>query len=711
MNNGLAVSPEKCVWKKPKVEFLGYTIGRDGIEMSTDKVDAVLSGKTPNLLTEVQAFLGFANFYRHFIRDYSKVARLLTELTKKMEQWSWNTEAEAAFQELKKRFTQAPILTRFDPTRPVILETDASDFAIGAVLSQRDEENRLHPVAFHSRKFQPAEINYDIHDKELLAIVDAFKHWCRYCEGAEHQIQVFTDHHNLEYFTTTKVLNRRKARWAEHLAGINFRIYYRPGTQNGKLDTLSRRSEYRPEKGGIENQLITTILEDKHLEERRTHSFICSSARLTSLPARKWNPRFVEEVTKAATSDFVYSQARNRTEQEAVSEDRKDKEGIQEVRDRLLYREGMLWVPEGLIDQILQSEHNTKVAGHMGQDKTIELVRRNFWWPKINERIIDFVRSCPECQQSKASHHRPYGLTSPLELPYAPWQSIAMDFIMELPLSEECDQLWVVVDRFTKMAHFIPLPKTRKTAPDLAIAFAREVWKFHGLPTDIVSDRDSRFTSEVWKEFLQLLDIRPRMSTAFHPQTDGQTERLNQTIEAYLRAFATREQDNWVSLLPMAEFAYNNSVTMGNEMTPFYANYGLHPMAVDPPKETDKPLNPASTVYGHWMKTVHEESRKGLEAAQEPMRRYTDPDQKESSAYQVGDLVMLNGRNIRTRRPSKKLDHKNHGPFQIEKIVSPLAIRLTLPRKWKIHNVFHVSLLEPYQTSEHRAPPDPSKVL
>jgi len=167
------------------------------------------------------------------------------------------------------------------------------------------------------------------------------------------------------------------------------------------------------------------------------------------------------------------------------------------------------------------------------------------------------------------------------------------------------------------MAHFIPLPKTRKTAPDLAIAFAREVWKFHGLPTDIVSDRDSKFTSEAWKDFLQLSDIRPRMSTAFHPQTDRQTERLNQTIEAYLRAFATREQDNWVSLLPMAEFAYNNSVTRGNGMMLFYANYGFHPAAVDPPKEMDEPLNPASTVYGHWMKTVHEESRKGLEAAQE----------------------------------------------------------------------------------------------
>ena len=224
-----------------------------------------------------------------------------------------------------------------------------------------------------------------------------------------------------------------------------------------------------------------------------------------------------------------------------------------------------------------------------------------------------------------------------------------------------------------------------------------------------MSDRDSRFTSKTWKEFLQLSGIRSRISTAFHPQTDGQTERLNQTIEAYLRAFVGKEQDDWVQLLPMAEFAYNNLVTTGNGMSPFYANYGFHPVAMGP--VSMEPLNPGSQIYAHWIQTVHEESRKGVEEARERMKKYTDPDRKEAPVYQVGDLVMLSSRNIKTRCPSKKLDHKNHGPFQVEKIVSPLAVHLTLPRKWKIHNVFHVSLLEPYRTGEHRAPPDPAKVL
>jgi len=309
-DNGLAVSPEKCVWKAEEVEFLGYVIGRNGTQMSQNKVKAVLSWPQPTSLTETQSFLGFANFYQRFIQNYSQIARPLMELTKKTEKWSWNRKAGEAFEKLKQRFTTAPILAHFDPAKPVILETDTSDFAIGAVLSQPDEENRLHPIAFHSRKFTPAEINYEIHNKELLAIVDAFKHWRQYCEGATHQVQVFSDHQNLEYFTTTKVLNRRQARWAQELAGIDFKIYYRPGAQNGKPDALSRCSEYRPAKGGIEKQPITSVLGKNHFEERLMRSFIASSAPLASLAERRWSEEFWAKVKEEGKKDEAYEQAK-----------------------------------------------------------------------------------------------------------------------------------------------------------------------------------------------------------------------------------------------------------------------------------------------------------------------------------------------------------------------------------------------------------------
>ena len=151
--------------------------------------------------------------------------------------------------------------------------------------------------------------------------------------------------------------------------------------------------------------------------------------------------------------------------------------GIIEMKDGCVYQKGILWIPndKDLIPQILESEHDTKVAGHMWQDKMIELIRRNFWWPQMNKQITDFVRSCLQCQKNKAARHQPYGLLTPMELPHAPWQLIVMDFITDLPLSDECDLLWVVVDRFTKIAHFIPLPKGGKLASDLARTFARKV--------------------------------------------------------------------------------------------------------------------------------------------------------------------------------------------------------------------------------------------
>jgi hypothetical protein len=611
--NGLVISPEKCVWGKNKVEFLGYIISEDGIEMAKDKVETVLVWEPPKSLKETQAFLGFANFYRRFIKDFSKICRPLTESTNgDAKKWEWTIAMGLAFDELKRRFTTTPILRHFDPRKVCVVETDASDFALGAVLSQNGDDGRLHPVAFHSRKFTPAEINYEIHDKELLAIVDCFKVWRRYLEGAIHTVQVYSDYQNLEYFTTTKVLNRRQARWAQELAGVDFKIFYRPGKQNGKPDALSRRPEFRPEKGGGEDQPITTILNKEHFSNPIISSissagegtiFIVSSAHLSSIPPVKWSEEFLKSVRDAGQLDKEYQEAAKQAKEPLM------------IEDGILYRKMKLWVPKDLIKMVLESEHDSRIAGHFGQDKTIELIRRNFWWPRMDETIIDYVQSCTECQKDKTACHQQYGLLQPLELPYAPWQSIAMDFITDLPESSGCDQLWVVVDRFTKMAHFIPLQKDGKTTEDLARIFAREIWKLHGLPTDIVSDRDSRFTSTTWKAFIGTLGIKPRMSTAFHPQTDGQTERQNQTIEAYLRSFVNHEMDDWVDLLPMAEFAYNNSVTSATGLSPFYANYGYHPIASNPMATAAR--NPASKAYAHWMHTVHESAKLALEKARE----------------------------------------------------------------------------------------------
>jgi hypothetical protein len=207
--------------------------------MHPQKIRTVIEWKKPATIRDVQCFLGFVNFYRIFIRNYSKIATSLTRLTCK-DKLEWNAEADQAFETLKKAFTMAPILTHPNFQKPFFLETDASDFALGAILSQPDKDGRLHPVAFHSRKFIVAEINYEIHDKEFLAIVDSFQKWRHFLEGAQHLVTVHTDHKNLEYFMFAKVLNRRQARWSISLSHFNFVITYRPGSKQIQFDALSR---------------------------------------------------------------------------------------------------------------------------------------------------------------------------------------------------------------------------------------------------------------------------------------------------------------------------------------------------------------------------------------------------------------------------------------------------------------------------------------
>ena len=248
-NNALFGNLEKSKFHNSSAIFLGYIISSNGIKIDPEKVEAVLSWPTPKCVKDIQSFIGFANFYHRFIKDFSKIVTPLTQLTKKTNKWSWNNSTQHAFDTLKTAFTSAPILNYFNPELPIIIETDASDFAIGAIISQKNEKGLLHPIAFYSHKFIPAKLNYEIYDKELLGIVEAFRVWRAYLEGAQYQITVITDHKNLEYFTTTKVLNRHQARWSETLGNYNFVIKYVPGTLNGKPDALSRRSDYYP-KGG-----------------------------------------------------------------------------------------------------------------------------------------------------------------------------------------------------------------------------------------------------------------------------------------------------------------------------------------------------------------------------------------------------------------------------------------------------------------------------
>jgi len=248
-NTGLHLKPEKCEFHKIEVKYLELIIGADGIKMDPSKVETVKAWPPPEKLRDVRAFLGFANFYCRFVKGYSKVVEPLIWLTRKGQPFKWETKQQESFTGLKTSFTMAPILRRFDHDRDIVVETDITDFISTAFLSQYDEEGTLHPVAFFSKKHSPAECNYEIYDKELMAIVRAFEEWLTELQSVENPISVLTEYKNLEYFMTTKLLNRRQARWAHFLSQFNFKIIYRPGKSEAKPDSLTRRFRDLPKEG------------------------------------------------------------------------------------------------------------------------------------------------------------------------------------------------------------------------------------------------------------------------------------------------------------------------------------------------------------------------------------------------------------------------------------------------------------------------------
>jgi hypothetical protein len=250
----LRLKASKCEFHTTETEYLGYIISPTGIRMDPEKVKVVAEWREPVNVKGIQSFIGFANFYRRFIRDFSKITTPLTKLTRKDVTWKWDDAAKSAFEQLKWAMISEPILRHFDPAKPLTLETDASDYAIGAVCSQPDDSNILHPLGYFSRKLKDPELNYDIHDKELLAIINALSKWSTYCKNTQHKITILTDHKNLEYWTMKKDLNLRQARWAELLANYDFMITYRPGKLAGKPDILSRESGDSPWEGELKHR-------------------------------------------------------------------------------------------------------------------------------------------------------------------------------------------------------------------------------------------------------------------------------------------------------------------------------------------------------------------------------------------------------------------------------------------------------------------------
>lgn len=664
----LLLEPNKCVFHTQEVDFLGYTIKPGQIRMQRKKIEAVLDWATPTTVTEVRAFLGFANFYRRFLKNHSKTILPLTALTKLDEQWNWTEKHQEAFEKVKQQIASDPVLLGADPTKPFEVETDASDYAIGAQLGQRDEDGRLHPVSFMSKKLSGPQLRYTLPDKELMAIVEALKDWKHWLIGAKHPITVYSDHKNLTTFTTTKSLNRRQVRWAEELSEYDFKIVHVKGKENGRADALSRKPEHFQK---IPPETKTVLYEDENGHYRQF------AATYTVNKDTEWTQRLVESQKWIGIQD----------------------QGPLTYEAPFWKRNNRVYVPESICEEAIQMIHESPLHGHPGIKNTMNKFRQSYDCDNLKKHAENVVKKCEVCAKTKARRHKPYGLLQPLPVAKRPWESITMDFIVKLPKSKDpatgvvYDSILVVVDRLTKYAYFLPF-REATGAEQTAHIFLRTILANHALPDEIITDRDGRFASKFWQSLMDQLGVNHKLSTAFHPVTDGQTERINQILETYLRGYVNWEQNNWVQLLPTAQIAYNTSTPETTGISPFYANYGIQPDTHFEP-QNKKTKTETAILQAERLRQLHKQLSTELEFVRERMNKYANKKRVEGPTFRGGDKVYLATKNIKTKRPNDKLDFKYEGPFEVLEQRSPVNYRLKLPKGSGLFDIFHVSLLEP----------------
>ncbi|GJU98821.1 putative reverse transcriptase domain-containing protein [Tanacetum coccineum] len=446
------------------------------------------------------------------------IAKPLTSLTQKNQKYMWGTEQEETFQSLKNNLCDAPILTLPDGVKDFVVYYDASNQELGYVLMQRGKV-----IAYASRQLKIHEKNYTMHDLELGAVVFALKTWRHYLYGTKNVI--YTDHKSLQHIFDQKELNMRQRRWIELFSDYKCEIRYHPGKANIVADALSRKERLKPR---------------------------CVRAMAMTIQTR------MREKIQAAQSEALKQENILAESLHGLDQQMEKKEG------ESLYFMDRIWVPlvGGVRTVIMDEAHKSKYSVHPGADKMYHDLRDMYWWPGMKRDIATYVSKCLTCSKVKAEHQRPSGLLQQPEIPEWKWDKITMDFITKLPRSKNGhDTIWVIVDRLTKSAHFLAIREDYSTER-LARIYIDEIVARHGVPVSIISDRDGRFTSRCWQTVQKALGTRLDMSTAYHPQTDGQSERTIQTLEDMLRAcvidfviFGVRIDVH----LPWANFPYNNS--------------------------------------------------------------------------------------------------------------------------------------------------------
>jgi hypothetical protein len=570
------------------------------------------------------------------------------------------------------------------------VETDASTYVCVGVLSQKHEEEDWHPVAFFSKVMAPAECNYAIQDKELLAVVRALKEWRPELTMLTRPFLVITDHEALKYFSTKRQLNIRQAGWAALLAEFELQITYRPGRENVVADALTRReTDIAPQRRTVKERRTQTLLEPELFINLITTSdeVFNDEGKLDSLPQALINAVIVAPLE---TDDTTLSNAEGegealmtalRNENAGHPESLREfwaevgKEGSPFTTDgRLLLCDGRLVVPEEdtLRLRIVKEIHNTVQTAHPGRNKTIKLAKERFWWPRMDLDIRTYCAACRPCRWSTPAHDKTPGLLTPLEIPHAAGQHWTMDFL-SLSAKDKSghDAVLVVVDRLSKRSHTLPSYATA-TARDLAMLFYRFLWRIYGTPISVVSDRGPQFVADFWDELCRILRVKIKLSTARHPQSNGQSEIMNQYIVQRLRPFVSFFQDNWSELLPAMDFAQDALPSDTTGLSPFEIEFGRKArMSFDWKEQTteftDSKDKLSRQEAQHIADRIHEAwavARNNMALAQAKQRRASNRKRRVVD-FGVGDEVYVLREGWQSQRSSQKLDWVWSGPYKI----------------------------------------------
>jgi hypothetical protein len=694
----LLAQPTKCLFGVKQLEFLGHVVSERGLEMDPKKVDAIKNWPHPQNIGELRSFIGLCNYYRNFIGGFSRLATPLTKLFGKTP-WNWSSECSDAFDALKDKLLSAPCLLLPDPARKFFIFFDSSQtLSLGGVLCQLGGDGDLHPVAFESRRLTDAEKKYPVHELETLAFVHCLKKWRVYLHAQ--RFFVYTDNRSIETILTNRNPSLRVIRWIDWIQGYQFDIQHIPRAKNIVADILSKLGHVAlptAEEFDIDDPIVAIGLRNESLTLLSQLSFdieLFDKIRLAYTQDALWSP-VIEQLKTQEVFEF------NSNSRFAIGLD-------------CLYEDGLLWEDGGLnrlvvpytvdiFNSIMRVVHDGPLAGHRGVDRTIAEFEKYFLMEKFRRYIRNYIAACDSCQRVKVTNHGNPGLLQPLAIPNGRWTHVSMDFIVSLPKTVNgFDSIFVIVDRFSKRAHFVPHCMS-DTAEDVAMLFLREVVRLHGMPISIVSDRDSRFMSSFWSALLKLLNVSRDASSSMHPQTDGQTERINRILEETLRHYVNFRRDDWDSLLPCAEFAYNSSKHSSISMSPFECDIGFLPSTFWSWTDRKSVRNESALLLVDKLKQVGEFVKSSLKESNARMKYYSDK-KRVNVEFELYDLVLVD----RTRfsidafkefKQTKFLP-KYVGPFKIIEKIGRLAYRLEIPNRSRAHNVFHVVNLKKYIESE-----------